>query len=151
MSLLATLRFFHFVAMLMWFGTSMLVHGSLSRGLRNEQPGVAVSYAAALRALHLRYMLPGMILSLVTGLWMIFAIYGMEAGYLHAKLAFGLLAALSTLWSVRAILRIHRVMQAGENRDPGKCARLIRQWKIATMVTATLLLLVLISATFLKY
>lgn len=129
----------------MWFGTNMAVHGTISRNLNSPDKAIRKSYAITIRNLNFRYMLPGMLLSIVTGLWMIIGYYGMKAPYIHAKVTFGILAAILTVVS---FVFFKPVVAGAEQADPQspEWRKIVKKWRIVTMFTAVLLVLVLISA-----
>ena len=147
--MLAWLKIFHLIGMLMWFGTVMLTHGTMSRNLLVSDRAVRRGFAEAIRKLNTRYLLPGLLVSVVTGLWMTILFYGFQAGYIHAKLGFGLLAA---VLSVVSVSLFKKAEEMGRNEDDlsAPYRKKLRLWKVLNMIVATLLLLTLISA-FLKF
>lgn len=129
----------------MWFGANMMVHGTMARNLKSPDKTIRKSYATTIRNFNLRYMLPGLLVSVITGVWMIVDHYGMKAPYIHAKVTFGILAAILTLVSFPAF---NRVVAGAEQADPESAdwKKTVLKWRIMTMVVSLLLLLTLISA-----
>ena len=144
--MLPWIKLVHLLAMLMWFGTLMIVHGTMARNLSSREPSVRNAFAAAIDKFNLRYMLPGILLSVATGLWMVFAFYGIRAGYIHAKLGLGLLGAVVSLYSIADFRGLRRQI-ASRGAEPGALPRkAILRWRLTTMAAAALLLGTLVSA-----
>lgn len=146
MHLLSFVKFFHLLGMILWFGTLIIQHGPISRNLLHEDASVRFSYTRLIQQMNFRFVLPGLALSVIFGLWMLFGYYGLSAAYLHSKLTFGLLAAVLTLIGV---VTFSGVVKAGPENSQDRL-RLVKRWRVLSMIASLLLLINFVTA-FLKF
>lgn len=145
MNTLAWIKILHLLGMLMWFGTIMLTHGTMARNLSASDPATRKGFALAIGKLNHRYMLPGLLVSLATGIILIVAYYGFAYAYVHAKLTAGVLAAVLSVYAIFHFERMCAHIDTKEPDDP-TWRKSFLIWRVLTMSVAALLLFVLISA-----
>lgn len=147
MDTLTWLKLVHFLGMILWFGPNLLCHGPLARPLRAEDANTRTLAATMIRQVHTRYMVPGMALSLVAGFWMIHSFFGLSAGYLHAKMTTGVIAALCTLLAVAQTRKILNLASAKVTPETDlRWRATTAAWRRNQMLISTLLLLTFLAA-----
>lgn len=145
MHTLSLIKLFHLLGMILWFGTLIIQHGPMSRNLLHDDASVRSSYASLIHNLNFRFVLPGLVLSVAFGLWMLFGFYGLQAAYLHSKLTFGLLAAILTLIAIFTFSSVLK-MGPGDSAEAPDRKKLVTRWRVLSMIASLFLLINFVSA-----
>jgi putative membrane protein len=83
-------------------------------------------------------MTPSMVIALATGLWLAWAAFGFQGGWLHAKIALVVVPVIYHLWL--------RALMAGFARDANRHTHVYYRWvnEIPTVILVAVVVLVVV-------
>jgi putative membrane protein len=128
----------HIVAVIAWFAGLFYLPRLFVYHAQAEDAPSRERFKVMERKLYRGIMTPSMVIALATGLWLAWAAFAFQGGWLHAKIALVVLLVIYHLWL--------RALMAGLARDANRHTHVYYRWvnEIPTVILVAVVVLVVV-------